>query len=341
MRIVTGTFAAAICVIAVGASASPHAHRHMHQHQHKKREPKGDTQVVTVPGAPEVVYKFEGSTITEKEVCAGIVNGTFVWAKGTTDKPNCDNLPAPAAPPAPASTPATPNPSPAAPNVKQNIKADDKTPTQPSAPSTPQEDKSDKGDKGDKGSSSSSGSSGPSGSDSAQVSGNGDVSKEFQSGVHDCGEFPEQYGAVKIPWMNIGGWSGVQHTSVQNGVVGKIDTAVAGGGCKANSFCSYACPPGWQKSQWPTQQADTSVGGLLCGSDGKLHLSNPEFKTLCIEGTGKATVENKLNSKNVAICRTDYPGMSLNPTLVALWNLNVLLGLAGEGNIESNLIRNN
>ena len=301
MRIVTGTFAAAVCVIAVGASASPHAHRHMHQHQHKKRDAKADTQVVTVPGAPEVVYKFEDTTITEKEVCQGIMNGTFVWAEGTSEKPNCKDPPAPP----PATTSAAPAPSPAAANVKQNIKSPSDADKPASKLSTPSPDK---GDKGDKGSSGSSGSSGPSGSDSTQISGNGDVDKEFQTGVHDCSEFPEQYGAVKIPWMNVGGWSGIQFTSVLNGAVGKIDTAVSGGGCKSGAYCSYACPPGYQKSQWPTQTSDTSVGGLLCGSDGKLHLSNPDFKKICIAGTGKATVENNLSGKNVAICRTDYPG---------------------------------
>ncbi|KAI9845465.1 MAG: hypothetical protein M1830_007539 [Pleopsidium flavum] len=73
-------------------------------------------------------------------------------------------------------------------------------------------------------------------------------------------------------------------------------------------MCSYACPAGYQKSQWPSAQGvnGDSVGGISC-SGGKLHLTNPHFEQLCIKGTGIVNVENKLGS-NVAICRTDYPG---------------------------------
>ena len=78
------------------------------------------------------------------------------------------------------------------------------------------------------------------------------------------------------------------------------------------AMCSYACPAGYQKSQWPEAQGASaqSVGGLMCGTDGKLHLTNPGLsKKLCIEGTGLVNVQNNLN-KNAAICRTDYPGKS-------------------------------
>ncbi|KAK2836065.1 Secreted beta-glucosidase sun1 [Arthroderma sp. PD_2] len=74
-------------------------------------------------------------------------------------------------------------------------------------------------------------------------------------------------------------------------------------------MCSYACPPGYQKSQWPSRQGSTgeSVGGLEC-SDGKLHLTHPELsKKLCIPGVGGVKVKNTLG-QNVAVCRTDYPG---------------------------------
>ena len=299
MKALAKTVAAAICVIAVAASASPHAHRHMHSHN-KKRGASPDTEVVTVPGTPEVVYQFEHTTITESEVCQGILNGTFVWAEGTTDKPKCAAVK--------DAPPAAPAPSPAASPVslKQDIKQDPPADKPASKVASPIEHKGPSTDNKDKQGPSAppSGGSG----DSSEISGGGDCEKEFQSGVHDCTEFPEQYGAVKIPWMNLGGWSGVQFTKVANGVVGNIDTAVGGGGCKAGAFCSYACPPGYQKSQWPDQSSGTSVGGLLCGDDGKLHLSNPSVKTICMKGTGKAQVQNKLSGKNVAICRTDYPG---------------------------------
>jgi hypothetical protein len=82
------------------------------------------------------------------------------------------------------------------------------------------------------------------------------------------------------------------------------------GCCLEGSFCSYACPEGYMKFQWPSLQGATgqSVGGLFC-QNGKLHLTNPSVKSLCAPGTNniKVYVENKL-SQNVAICRTNYPG---------------------------------
>ena len=298
MKAIATTIAAAICVMTVTATASPHNHRHMHAHYNKKRVAKPDTQVVTVPGGAEVVYQFEGSTITESEVCKGILNGTFVWAEGTADKPDCSALNA--APPAPSPVP-----------VKQDIKQDTKQ-DDPPAPKSESKISVPNANKGGDDSKSAPVSSQGGSGDSSTVSGDGDCDKDFADGEHDCSEFPEQYGAVKIPWMNMGGWAGVQFTSVANGVVGKIDTAISGGGCKAGAYCSYACPPGYQKSQWPEQQSGTSVGGLQCDSNGKLRLSNPAFKQICIPGTGKTQVQNKLSGKNVAICRTDYPG-KFNP----------------------------
>jgi hypothetical protein len=38
-----------------------------------------------------------------------------------------------------------------------------------------------------------------------------------------------------------------------------------------------------------------------------LELSRPSYKTICQKGAGGISVKNKL-SKNVAVCRTDYPG---------------------------------
>jgi len=74
-------------------------------------------------------------------------------------------------------------------------------------------------------------------------------------------------------------------------------------------MCSYACPAGYQKSQWPTSQGSTgqSVGGIQC-SNGKLHLTNPSLSSsLCIAGAGGVQAQNNAGGV-VAICRTDYPG---------------------------------
>ncbi|OBT59869.1 hypothetical protein VE03_10508, partial [Pseudogymnoascus sp. 23342-1-I1] len=125
------------------------------------------------------------------------------------------------------------------------------------------------------------------------------IDAELPSGI-DCSHFPSDYGAVRAEWLSLGGWIGLQMTP--NYKPGDISAA--------NSFCSYACPAGYQKSQWPTAQGDIgqSIGGLYCNSNGKLELSNPELsKKLCITGTGEVKVKNT-TGKNIPICRTDYPG---------------------------------
>ena len=137
------------------------------------------------------------------------------------------------------------------------------------------------------------------------------VDQEFPDEELDCAAFPSDYGAIEIPWMGIGGWSGIQYPIIEGNSVTHIDTAVPGGkNCTAGAMCSYACPAGYQKSQWPSAQGSTgqSVGGLLCNQNNKLTLTNPGLsKNLCIKGTGATMVKNQLRV-NAAICRTDYPG---------------------------------
>ena len=135
---------------------------------------------------------------------------------------------------------------------------------------------------------------------------------EFPDGEIDCSTFPSEYGPIEIEWANLGGWSGIQYVTVEGDAVTHIVTAVPGGkGCIPGAMCSYACPPGYQKSQWPSTQGATgqSIGGIQCNANGKLSLTNPNLsKTLCIKGTGATHVQNNLSS-NAAICRTDYPGL--------------------------------
>ena len=136
--------------------------------------------------------------------------------------------------------------------------------------------------------------------------------KEFPDGTIDCDNFPSDYGPIKVEWTKLGGWSSIQYVSMDGETVSQISTATPGDECKPGAMCSYACPPGYQKSQWPTAQGENgeSVGGLQCNENGKLALTNPDLsKSLCIKGTGQAMVKNQL-SNNAAICRTDYPGTS-------------------------------
>ncbi|KAI5793036.1 hypothetical protein EDC01DRAFT_745854 [Geopyxis carbonaria] len=127
------------------------------------------------------------------------------------------------------------------------------------------------------------------------------VGTAFEDGTLDCSTFPSQYGAVKTSWVNPQGWSGVQYKEG----TGKWAT---GSECVEGAYCSYACPTGYSKAQWPAEQpADgQSIGGLLC-KNGKLYRTRTEASTLCEQGETGTQVENKLG-QSVAICRTDYPG---------------------------------
>ena len=301
------------------AAASPSYHHHRHHHaENGKRSP--NVKVVTVPGPTVVEYKLNGKLIQENEVCEGIGNGTLRWADGSNDAPPCGNQQAaseqnssPAIQPVAtqASTSAAVSITPVSQSGLQayqqssDVASDVVSSTSSSAPSAPVESSS-----STQGSSSSSDSSSSSTS-SSDLSGGTGLDKEFPHGEFDCSEFPSDYGPIEITWMGLGGWSGIQYPTIQGENVVDIVTGIAGGkNCSAGALCSYACPPGYQKSQWPATQGSTgqSVGGLSCNSDGKLELTNPDLsKTLCIKGTGATKVQNKLNS-NAAICRTDYPG---------------------------------
>jgi hypothetical protein len=153
-------------------------------------------------------------------------------------------------------------------------------------------------------------------SSSYSSSGSG-VDKNFPDGEIDCSHFPSDYGAMAVDWLNLGGWASVQKPGVTlaagfNDILGITKAQCTGSGCcLEGSFCSYACPEGYLKYQWPSMQGATgqSIGGLQC-KGGKLYLTNPSVKTLCAAGAPeiKVNVQNKL-SQNVAICRTNYPGM--------------------------------
>jgi len=130
-------------------------------------------------------------------------------------------------------------------------------------------------------------------------SGGSGTDVNFPDGELSCDDFPSQYGAILTPWVTKQGWSGIQ---VGNGNGDGV------GVCSEGALCSYACPPGYSKAQWPeSQPADgQSRGGLLC-KNGKLHLTRPSYPKLCQAGKGTATVVNNVG-KYVSICRTDYPG---------------------------------
>lgn len=136
-----------------------------------------------------------------------------------------------------------------------------------------------------------------------------DPTVAFEDGVHDCSSLPTGQGVIPVSWI-----SGLQggYTSIMN-LNGDTSST-----CTDGFYCSYACQAGMSKTQWPSNQPSSgmSVGGLICKA-GKLYRSNPDQKYLCAWDKQTASFVSKL-SKDVAICRTDYPGSeNMNvPTLL-------------------------
>ncbi|KOS21020.1 Secreted beta-glucosidase sun1 [Escovopsis weberi] len=145
----------------------------------------------------------------------------------------------------------------------------------------------------------------------SEISGGG-VSSEFPSGKIKCSEFPSQWGAVALNWLGFSGWSGLQFVpeyAAGASSISDIITGIAGQSCTPGCMCSYACPVGFQKTQWPDAQGSTkqSIGGLYCNSEGYLELTRSSSKTLCEPGEGGVSIQNDLDEL-VSTCRTDYPG---------------------------------
>ncbi|KAL1837501.1 hypothetical protein VTJ49DRAFT_3729 [Mycothermus thermophilus] len=132
---------------------------------------------------------------------------------------------------------------------------------------------------------------------------------DFPSGKIKCDRVPTEYGPVEIPWSTTNGWTTLQnmHKWIKGVAFDNFEQPVDGT-CRPGMFCSYACPPGYQKTQWPEEQGATgqSVGGLWCNDDGFLELTRPSHPKLCEPGAGGVFVRNEM-STNAAVCRTDYP----------------------------------
>lgn len=160
---------------------------------------------------------------------------------------------------------------------------------------------------------SSSGSSGSSSGGNGGVAGDlkafSDPSNKFEDGKYKCSEVPTGQGVIAVDWISglNGGWTSIMN---ENG-----DTSSE---CKDGYYCSYACQAGMSKTQWPQDQPSNgiSVGGLIC-KNGLLYRSNKDQDYLCGWGEQTATFVSEI-SKDIAICRTDYPGSeNMNiPTLL-------------------------
>ncbi|KAL9610503.1 MAG: hypothetical protein Q9167_004788 [Letrouitia subvulpina] len=296
------------------AFAKPHGHKLKHNHVGKGDQllkgmdivassPSSHLKAATVPGPTLLAFELNGKTITQTEACQGIRSGTLKFAESTYQSQLCLEDVVSDAPPMPGSS--TPERFQRTDESRQNFNQLSEIKSFTTSPSRKTAVISFSEANRESSLNSLNGSVGPDLSD-----GQG-LDTEFVDGKIDCSHFPSDYGPIAIPWINLGGWSGIQYPTVRNQRIIDIETGVNGGkNCSAGALCSYACPPGYQKSQWPAIQGASgqSVGGLQCNSDNKLQLTNPELsKNLCIKGTGATKVQNKL-SNNAAICRTDYPG---------------------------------
>ncbi|KAJ5577700.1 Secreted beta-glucosidase sun1 [Penicillium hispanicum] len=309
----------ALTLASAGSLVAAHGH-HGHAHLHQRAvETEFDT--VTVPGP--TVYDFvvlnpqksgAPEPISDEKACEGLADHEYEWL----------GAPVPAACPTSTST-STPTPTPTPTSTSISTSSSTSTSSTSTVTPSPQVLEQTSAVISSFSSSSSSSTStvvttssassstysaaASSGSSSSGSSGATGIDVDFPDGEIDCSTFPSDYGAVALDYLGLGGWSGIQYVSWADEIISEITTAVTGDQCTHGGMCSYACPAGYQKSQWPKTQGSTgqSVGGLQC-KNGKLYLTNTNLsKKLCIEGTGGVHVRNKLN-EHVAVCRTDYPG---------------------------------
>jgi hypothetical protein len=298
------TNSVAVSLATAGSLAAAHGHGHAHFH---KRAVETETNTVAVPGP--TVYDFvvmdpsnTGSpeAISLNEACAGLADHKLEWL----------DTPIPAAcPTSTSSSTSTVTPTPTS-TIAPQMLVETSAAITPSSSSSSSSSTSTVEPTSSSSSSSSSTYSAPAtSSSSSSSSGATGIDVDFPDGELDCSTFPSEYGAVSLDYLGLGGWSGIQYVSLVDQVISDIVTAVTGDTCTSGAMCSYACPAGYQKSQWPSTQGATgqSVGGLEC-KNGKLYLTNSGLsKKICIPGTGGVNVRNEL-SQHVAVCRTDYPG---------------------------------
>jgi len=284
---------------------------HNHHHHGQKDNATGTVETEYVPGPTVIAYQLDGEHVEQAEVCEGFRQGRLTWADNKNTPPPCPpddgTIPqhaqvasvtgtitdaSPVTAIAPLSSAISEQASSFPPNVADPSQDSQSTPpTRTISSSQPM----------------------PSTAVSSDIPNGQGVENEFPSGSLSCSTFPSEYGPIPIDWQRMDGWSGIQYPIIENGVVTHIDTAIAGQKCGPGAYCSYACPQGSQKSQWPKAQGATgqTIGGLKCNEAGMLELTNPEIsKSLCMPGAGILIVENR-TSKNNSICRTDYPGLFL------------------------------
>ncbi|KAL7942299.1 glycoside hydrolase family 132 protein [Trichoderma barbatum] len=296
-----------ILAATLAASVTAHSHHHHHHakkdaaHKVEKRAPDVVTEVVV--GATATVYQLDGKIVDPATAKAGLADGEYIVIGETTPT---FVPPPPPPPPTSTSTSTTtsggmraqfveehdsssrsyPHPPPPPPTTTAQPPASSAPPPPPKAPKKPAKP--------------------------SPPSGGTGLDADFPSGKIPCSTFPSEYGAVALDWLGTGGWSGLQFVpgySAASLSISEIITGISGQDCADGAMCSYACPPGYQKTQWSSAQGATlqSVGGLYC-NNGFLELTRPDHPKLCEPGAGGVFIKNDLD-ESVCTCRTDYPGI--------------------------------
>ncbi|KAK4071263.1 CAZyme family GH132 [Trichoderma aggressivum f. europaeum] len=298
--------------LAASVAASP-SHHHQHHHAKKnaphkveKRAPDVVTQVVV--GPTQTIFQLDGKILDADKAAAGLADGEYVVIGETTPT----YVPPPPPPP--------PSPSPSTTTSAGGMKAQFiEEPSSSSAPPTTTTTSAPPPPPTTTAQPTSSSAPPPPPKSSSKPakpsppSGGSGLNADFPSGTIPCSHFPSDYGAVPLEWLGTSDWSGIQYVpSYVPGAdaINDIITGIVGDKCRSRAMCSYACPPGYQKTQWPSAQGSTlqSIGGLYCNSDGFLELTRPDHPKLCEPGAGGVTIQNDLDD-SVCTCRTDYPGI--------------------------------
>lgn len=275
-----------LAVAASLATAQPHHHGH---HHHQKRngspvEQRDAATAVTYVPAYVTKYVLDEEDVTPDDAKAGLENGLYVVVGESTP-----TFTPPPPPPATTSSASKDG------GIFIEQVATTSSPTSSAAPTT-----------------SSSTQAATSSASSGYATGATGIDADFPTGELSCEKFPSDYGALPLSWLKLGGWSGIQKTPKfkwGQSLIDYIETAIEGDTCQSGQFCSYACPEGYVQTQWPEAQGATgqSVGGLYCNDDGFLELTRDSHTKLCEKGLGNIKIVNKME-KNVAVCRTQYPG---------------------------------
>ena len=283
MKGIIKTTVAAAVIAGVAAQPHNHGHRHLHAKRYTQVEKRDGTVIVTefVEGPTVIEYVFaDGKKVEKADAENGIDKGLFV-VMGSSE-------PTFAAPPPAVTTSMAP--------LEHGGQFYEKatTSSEPTTTSAAPEETSPAPKPAPK-------------PDPKEPTG---IDVDFPSGKLKCGKVPTEYGAVEIPWTGTNGWTTLAKFGkwMKGVAMNNIESPISGT-CEPGMMCSYACPMGYQKTQWPQEQGLTgqSVGGLWCNDDGFLELTRPEHKKICEPGAGGVFIRNEL-SGSASVCRTDYPG---------------------------------